>query len=153
MLELFDCSNVSVTFTQTLQSGGCENPGEIVRVYTATDDCGNESTFEQVISIVDNEGPVVEAPDYTVDCGAYRPDDLYPIDVADCALNEWAAPVSIDGFVNDFSPELWSSEGDVSIQERLDAGRFQQLNALVKVELFHSLGITSQMISMVRHSM
>ena len=89
MLDLFDCSNVSVTFTQTFQSGGCENPGDIVRIYTATDDCGKTSTFEQFISVVDNEGPEVEAPDHTVDCGAYSSDDLYPIGVADCALNDW----------------------------------------------------------------
>ena len=61
MLELFDCSQVDVTFTQTFQSGGCENPGDIVRIYTATDECGNTTTFEQFISVVDNDGPVVQA--------------------------------------------------------------------------------------------
>ena len=63
MLDLFDCSNVTVTFTQTFQSGGCENPGDIVRIYTATDDCGNTTTFEQFISVVDNDGPEVQAPE------------------------------------------------------------------------------------------
>ena len=89
MLELFDCSQVDVTFTQTFQSGGCENPGDIVRIYTATDECGNTTTFEQFISVVDNDGPVVQAPDHTVDCGDYSADDLYPIGVEDCALNDW----------------------------------------------------------------
>ena len=49
MLELFDCSTWC---PRNLQSGG-QNPGDIVRVYTAIDDCGNESTFEQFISVVD----------------------------------------------------------------------------------------------------
>ena len=89
MLELFDCSQVDVTFTQTFQSGGCENPGVIVRIYTATDECGNTTTFEQFISVVDNDGPVVQAPDHSVDCSAYSADDLYPIGVEDCALNDW----------------------------------------------------------------
>ena len=109
MLELFDCSNVSVTFTQTFQSGGCENPGDIVRVYTAIDDCGNESTFEQFISVVDNEGPEVEAPDHTVDCGAYSSDDLYPIGVADCALNDWTLERGNHWFVGSHPKFNWGS--------------------------------------------
>ena len=120
MLDLFDCSNVSVTFTQTFQSGGCENPGDIVRIYTATDDCGKTSTFEQFISVVDNEGPEVEAPDHTVDCGAYVSDDLYPIR-PDCALNDWtlneetglAEVVKIQSGVlpTMAQPNLWKSLG------------------------------------------
>ena len=44
---------------------------------------------------MDNEGPEVETPDHTVDCGAYSSDDLYPIGVADCALNDWTLNSSL----------------------------------------------------------
>ena len=52
-------------------SGGCVLPiGQYVRLYTATDDCGNASTFEQVLTLTDDVAPVfTEVPEsYTIDC-------------------------------------------------------------------------------------
>ena len=44
--------------------------GAYLRTYTATDDCGNVSTAEQIITLVDDVAPVIEmeAADETVEC-------------------------------------------------------------------------------------
>ena len=67
---------ISITFNDVAVSGGCIHPvGMYVRTYTATDECGNESTFEQILDLVDTTDPVLTVPaDYTVtadaDCSA-----------------------------------------------------------------------------------
>ena len=66
----------SITFTDVEVSGGCVQPvGMYLRTYTATDECENESTFEQILDLVDTTAPVLTVPaDYTVtadaDCSA-----------------------------------------------------------------------------------
>ena len=66
-----DCGMGSFTWVDAPVSGGCITPvGAYLRTYTATDDCGNTSTAEQVITLVDDEAPVIdmEAADETVEC-------------------------------------------------------------------------------------
>ncbi|MFN5294297.1 MAG: T9SS type A sorting domain-containing protein [Flavobacteriales bacterium] len=71
-----NCSdNVSVLWIvdDQTQSGSCA--GEIVRTYGAYDDCGNFSSFVQIIQLIDNTAPVcsnIPAP-LEVDCGATIP--------------------------------------------------------------------------------
>jgi hypothetical protein len=45
-----DCHSFTVTYTDTEVSGN-----NIIRNYTATDYCGNESTFEQIISLISDD--------------------------------------------------------------------------------------------------
>ncbi len=62
-----NCGEVTLTFEDVIQSGGCL--GVIYRVYTAVDECGNESTAEQFITVEDTTPPVIETPeDFTVEC-------------------------------------------------------------------------------------
>ncbi len=62
-----NCGEVTLTFEDVIQSGGCL--GVIYRVYTAVDECGNESTAEQFITVEDTTPPVIENPeDMTVEC-------------------------------------------------------------------------------------
>ncbi len=62
-----NCGEVTITYEDQLQSGGCL--GVIVRTYTAVDECGNEVTTEQYITILDTTPPVIENPaDMTVEC-------------------------------------------------------------------------------------
>ncbi|MBL0315295.1 MAG: T9SS type A sorting domain-containing protein [Flavobacteriales bacterium] len=62
-----NCGEVHITFTDDNFSGGC--PGVIVRTYTVSDDCGNEAIAQQIISLQDTHGPVIENPaDETVEC-------------------------------------------------------------------------------------
>ena len=65
-----DSSNVTVTFTDMNVSGGCVKPvGKYMRTYTATDECGNDTTFEQFLLLVDRTNPVLTIPaDYTIEC-------------------------------------------------------------------------------------
>ena len=48
-----DSANVTVTFMDMNVSGGCVQPvGMYMRLYTATDECGNVETFEQFLRLV-----------------------------------------------------------------------------------------------------
>ena len=66
-----NCGDVSLTWEDAQASGGCVLPiGQFVRVYTATDDCGNSSTFEQILTLTDEVAPVFDfvPADYTIEC-------------------------------------------------------------------------------------
>jgi len=68
---------VTITYSDMEVSGGsCQ--GRVIRTYTATDECGNSTTFEQFISLIDTVLPTVESStgNQTYECG-----------------NEWPAPV------------------------------------------------------------
>ncbi|MCB0761991.1 MAG: T9SS type A sorting domain-containing protein [Flavobacteriales bacterium] len=53
-----NCGEVSVTFADAIIEGSCLNAYQIVRTFTATDDCGNSSTATQNIYVYDNQAPV-----------------------------------------------------------------------------------------------
>ncbi|MFZ6053123.1 HYR-like domain-containing protein [Halocola ammonii] len=50
---------------------------QVIRIWTATDDCGNSSFHTQTITIVDEEAPVAESvpQDVTIECGDPEPTD------------------------------------------------------------------------------
>lgn len=53
-----DCAGqVQLTFTQNQLGSGCQYT--LVRVYTATDLCGNAASFTQTITVVDTAAPVI----------------------------------------------------------------------------------------------
>ena len=64
--------DVQVTFNETTNTGSCASDLEIIRTWTATDNCGNQDIQTQIITLSDNEAPVIEpAPaDITVECDA-----------------------------------------------------------------------------------
>ena len=61
----------------------------MTRIYTAVDSCGNESTLEQILDVLDNENPVILAEEVFVDCDDYDATALYPLTIKDCALGSW----------------------------------------------------------------
>ncbi|MDA0945664.1 MAG: T9SS type A sorting domain-containing protein [Bacteroidetes bacterium] len=66
-----NCGSTTLTWDDTAVSGGCTMPvGTYMRLYTAVDECGNVSTFEQVITLVDDTAPVFDfvPADYTAEC-------------------------------------------------------------------------------------
>jgi len=66
-----NCGEVTLTWEDNQASGGCVLPiGQYVRLYTAVDECGNESTFEQILTLVDDVAPVFTAvpASYTAEC-------------------------------------------------------------------------------------
>jgi large repetitive protein len=68
-------------------SGGCA--GRFIRTYVATDNCGNSTSFEQFVTLVDEEAPVasVDPEDMTVECGSeWAPANVTFTDNCDEAL-------------------------------------------------------------------
>jgi hypothetical protein len=54
------CSGPLTTNVEDIQGPGC--PFDIIRIYTATDACGNVATIQQTISVTDDIAPVAEQP-------------------------------------------------------------------------------------------
>ncbi|WP_321996537.1 gliding motility-associated C-terminal domain-containing protein [Draconibacterium orientale] len=63
-------SDVPVEFTETRTDGNCENSYTLTRTWTATDDCGNETSFTQIVTVSDNTAPEVTCNDITVQLDA-----------------------------------------------------------------------------------
>ncbi|MCB0533320.1 MAG: HYR domain-containing protein [Saprospiraceae bacterium] len=55
-----NCGTVNIDFSEEIQPGGCENQFVVVRLWIATDLCGNSSWWEQTITVHDDEAPVLE---------------------------------------------------------------------------------------------
>ncbi|MCK7555210.1 hypothetical protein MKQ70_09420 [Chitinophaga sedimenti] len=71
-------ANVTVVATQRREdiAGACANNYRIIRVWTATDECGNTDSVRQIITVQDTTRPVftTAAPaNITVDCDAVLP--------------------------------------------------------------------------------
>jgi len=87
-----NCGEVTLTWTDSPVSGGCVLPiGQYVRVYTATDACGNSSSFEQILTLTDNTPPVISCPaDLTIEC-----DETIPYEMATATDNCSGAEVTM----------------------------------------------------------
>ena len=71
-LAVDNCSDdVTVTMTEWKSGDGCTFNYEIIRTWTATDPCGNSTTVEQVITVV-NENDVQKSMDVTVTPNPFR---------------------------------------------------------------------------------
>jgi hypothetical protein len=67
-----DCSEAVVVFSESVESGACVSEYTLIRTWTATDDCGNQSSQSQVITVVDTTAPMLSGvpADETVECDA-----------------------------------------------------------------------------------
>jgi len=85
-----NCGIDTLTFTAFTTSGSCPDSYSITRTWTATDSCGNATTAEQIINIVDSTPPTATSPpNVTVECigSLPSPNPLIITDEADnCAL-------------------------------------------------------------------
>lgn len=70
-VNIIDCDpDVNVTFTDIVEPGSCPGNFRVRRIWTLSDTCGNLSSANQIITVVDNEKPVfVAPPDVTLSCG------------------------------------------------------------------------------------
>jgi len=64
-----NCSATDISFSDAITPGDCLSEYTITRTWTATDACGNSSSCEQTIEVVDDEAPVITCPaDAEVSC-------------------------------------------------------------------------------------
>jgi hypothetical protein len=65
-------TDVDIVFAEVTQAGTCAHNYIIIRSWTASDDCGNETIAEQRVLVQDTTSPVLSgAPvDETISCGA-----------------------------------------------------------------------------------
>ncbi len=64
-----NCGVPTVTFSDAFVPGGCPEVYTIIRIWTASDGCGNSSTCEQEIDVEDNTAPVITCPaNLTIEC-------------------------------------------------------------------------------------
>ncbi|MFZ6051459.1 HYR-like domain-containing protein [Halocola ammonii] len=65
-----DCGNVTITLEELVTETECSSEYELFRIWTATDNCGNQASVAQEISVVDNTAPVItNLPEDTIaDC-------------------------------------------------------------------------------------
>ena len=54
-----NCGEVNLETAINVQQGDCPYQYDVVRVYTATDPCGNETVINQIIHVGDKSGPVI----------------------------------------------------------------------------------------------
>jgi hypothetical protein len=68
--------DVEITFVDSAVSGGCA--GQIIRDYTAVDNCGNEASAQQIITLIDEVAPVATyiPQDVTIECDEDEPTDV-----------------------------------------------------------------------------
>jgi len=84
-------AQVVINYTDNTQLTGCNKTGLILRMWSATDACGNVKTCTQLITVVDRTAPIVICPrDTIIDCGFYNnPDALgYPTGTDNCTPSE-----------------------------------------------------------------
>ena len=64
-----NCSAVTIDFEEQFLAGGCPN---VLRVWTATDACGNTAVLTQQVNVIDNEAPVITGvpPNTTATCSS-----------------------------------------------------------------------------------
>jgi len=78
-----NCSGAEVTVEQEIVEGDCPQSYQIVRTFTATDNCDNSTTATQTITVQDTTAPELTIPaDYTVECS----DDM-PMEAASATDN------------------------------------------------------------------
>ena len=79
MAEAMDfCSDVSMTSAVDSVAGDCDGAWILTRTFTATDACGNSSSAQQTVTVIDQTAPefsLVPA-DTTIGCGAALPGDM-----------------------------------------------------------------------------
>ncbi len=84
-------ANVNITYTDNAQLNDCNKTGLILRVWSASDACGNVKTCTQLITIVDHTAPIIVCPrDTLIDCGFYNNPDVlgYPTGTDNCTPSD-----------------------------------------------------------------
>lgn len=90
-----NCSSVVIEYTDNFLTGGCA--GTINRTYAVIDECGNSSTSQQIINLIDDVSPIFTSfpEDMNLTCG----DDVPPVDTLEGEDNCSEVVITYDGEV------------------------------------------------------
>ena len=62
-------ADIMISYTDAPSLGGCNGTGSITRTWVAEDDCGNSSSCDQILTVIDTEAPAIACPDdVTIQC-------------------------------------------------------------------------------------
>jgi len=101
-----DCSEVTITMTETQEAGACPAEFTLVRTFVATDACGNASTTEQRLAFRDEVSPSVSLDEevqgdtLVVDCGEPIPSPQLTIEDNCSSWSTTSAFVNTQGACN-----------------------------------------------------
>lgn len=108
-----NCDQISTaTFFETIILGPCVNSYTVIRTWSATDNCGNFTEKEQIITVVDNQIPLFTSnpQNLTVDCDFE--DDL------EVTFNSWitdrGGALAVDNCSNEVSLAWFAFESGTS---------------------------------------
>ena len=94
-------TNPLVSFEEISTPGACENSYTLTRTWTATDDCGNEVSQSQIITVEDNQSPILAGVPATLNVGCGNvPAPAQPVATDNCdtdvdiIFNEVQTPLS-----------------------------------------------------------
>ena len=83
-----DCGEVTIELVEEIIPGDCPGSYTIVRTFHAMDPCLNTATGQQIVTVVDNEAPVLEAlADVVISCSEALPTTL-PAATDNCSSAE-----------------------------------------------------------------
>ena len=97
-------ADVEIFYAELAMPGACTNSYTITRTWTAIDNCGNETSQSQMVTVEDNSGPTLSgiASDITVECGNIPdPDDVVASDDCDANVQIDLNEVQLDGACED----------------------------------------------------
>ena len=81
-------TEIEITYSEQIETGGCDGSQIIERTWVWTDDCGNDVAISQFVTVEDIEAPTFTVPfDVTVECPEDINDLLLTGDVIDEADN------------------------------------------------------------------
>ena len=97
-------SDVEVTFTEERMDGNCSSNYQLIRTWTATDNCGNTATARQVMVVGDFTAPVLTnlPPDLTFNASDGF-DTTFPIGIDNCDPNP---TLTVEDAINSTETEI-----------------------------------------------
>ena len=115
------CSEFELSFFETTSEGAC--PIVITRTWTAIDECGNENSIEQTITVVDNEAPVFDPFTYLISVSCELVDDITVTASDNCSEVEITyTELHLSGGCYGYSLRTWIATdacGNVATAEQL----------------------------------
>jgi hypothetical protein len=100
-----DCSTATIGFSDS-SAPGCGNTEVITRTWTASDDCGNSSSCDQIITVIDTTDPMITCPsNMTVECG----ESTSPSDTGTATTSDSCGNATVD-FSDSSAPGCGNTE-------------------------------------------